>query len=187
MIQALKLWKKNLPTDNQANCKYFAAQELHCLSAKAHWHGLLQLDRPVILEFSSSSEEKRYALLVGVSKGQPLIRFNGDLSFPLDEVLNLWTGNYILPWQSPRPGMMEIAPKQKSTNVLWLRRQLSAATGQTTASDEPLIFDASLKSQVINFQRKYHLLADGLVGARTLILLDNTTGAVNSQHLKISD
>jgi general secretion pathway protein A len=187
MIQALKVWKKNVPAENQADCRYIATEGLQCLFDKANWKDLLELDRPAILEFSLPSEEKRYALLTGVEKGQPVLRFNDDLKFPLTDLLNAWNGYYLILWQSPRPGMLEIAPQQQSSNVLWLRKQLSVATGAVVSTDQPLFFDESLKTQLINFQRRHHLTADGIAGARTLIHLDNSTGAADSPHLKITD
>jgi len=187
MIQALKVWKKTVPAENQVDCHYIAAEGLQCLFDKANWKDLLELDRPAILEFSLPSEEKRYALLTGVDKGQPILRFNEDLRFPLADLLNAWNGYYLILWQSPRPGMLEIAPQQLSSNVPWLRRQLNVTTGAAVNADQPLFFDESLKTQLIDFQRRHHLTADGIAGARTLIHLDNSTGAADSPHLKITD
>lgn len=187
MIEALKVWKKAVPAETPVDCGYMGTVGLHCLFDKATWKDLLELDRPAILEFSIAAEEKRYALLTGVDKGQPIIRFNDDLSFPLADLLNAWNGYYLILWQPPRSGMLEIAPQQLSGNVLWLRQQLSAATGIAARGDQPLFFDEPLKTQLIDFQRRHHLTADGIAGARTLIHLDNSTGAAGSPHLKITD
>lgn len=187
MIQALKIWKKSLPADNRADCRYMETVGLHCLFDKANWKDMLELDRPAVLEFSLANDEKRYALLTGVRKGQPVIRFDDEIAFPLADVLNLWNGYYLILWQPPRPGMTEIIPRQTSTNVLWLRQQLSAITGAGINVNEPLFFDEALKTQVINFQRQHHLTTDGIAGARTLIHLDNSTGAGDSPHLEITE
>ncbi len=187
MLQALKAWKKAVPADNRVDCNYVATVGLRCLFDKADWKELLELGRPAILEFSLPSEEKRYALLTGVFKGHPIISFNEDLIFPLADVLNFWNGHYLMLWQPPRSGMVEIAPQQLSSNVLWLRKQLSVATGAVASADQPLFFDESLKTQLIDFQRQHQLTADGVAGARTLIHLDNQTGAVGSPHLEITD
>jgi general secretion pathway protein A len=186
MLQALKAWKKPVPADNQVDCPYIKTQGLHCLFDKANWKDLLELNRPAILEFTLASEEKRYALLTGVRQGQALLRFDADVSFPLAEVLNLWNGYYLMLWQSPRPGMTDISPLQISGNVLWLRQQLNA-DNRLPQTANPQLFDGSLKTEVINFQRRHHLTADGIVGARTLIHLDNAAGAADSPHLEITD
>ena len=187
MIQALKAWQKTVPADNRIDCNYLETVGLHCLSDKSDWKELLELDRPAILEFLLPSEERRYVLLTGVFKGHPVLRFNEDLIFPLAEVLNFWNGHYLVLWQSPRSGMVDIAPQQLSSNVLWLRKQLSAAMGEDSHADQPLFFDESLKAQLINFQRQHHLTADGVAGARTLIHLDNQTGAAGSLHLEMTN
>jgi general secretion pathway protein A len=186
-IQALQVWNKAVPADNRADCQYVAAVGLHCLFAKAKWNDLLMFDRPVVMEFLTPSAQKHYALLIGVNKGQPVFRFNGDFTFPLNEVLDIWRGYYMLPWQSPRPSLKELAPAQLSNDVLWLRQQLSAAMETSPSAEHPLYFDPPLKTQVIDFQRLHHLNSDGIVGARTLIHLDNATGATNSPHLQITD
>ncbi|MEF3076562.1 AAA family ATPase [Methylobacter sp. Wu1] len=187
MIQALKAWKKAVPTDNRADCHYMETVGLRCLFDKANWKDILELDRPAILEFSLANEQKRYALLTGVHKGQPVIRFNDDLTFPLADVLSLWDGYYLMLWQPPRPDMADIVPQHTSANVLWLRQQLSTVTGTRTSVNEPMFFDEALKKQVIDFQRLHHLTADGIAGARTLIHLDNSIGAKDSPHLEIMD
>jgi general secretion pathway protein A len=187
MAEMLKIWKKNQAPDNTSDCKYTASIGLHCLLDKASWGELLALDRPAILEFTLSSGLKRYALLIGVNNGQPVIRFNDDITFPLNEVLDLWKGYYLILWQSPIPGMINIIPEQVSGNVLWLRKQLSSVTGVSTAAKQPLLYDKPLKEQVIAFQRRHTITADGIAGARTLIHLDNETGAYGSPHLKITD
>lgn len=187
MLQALKTWKKALPADNRADCNYMKTVGLRCLFDKTNWKDMLELDRPAILEFSSANEEKRYALLTGIQGGQPVIRFNDDLTFPLADVLDLWDGYYLILWQPPRPDMTEIIPRQTSADVLWLRQQLSAITGTGINVNEPLFFDETLKKQVINFQHRHHLTADGIAGARTLIHLDNSTGAGDSPHLTFKD
>jgi len=187
MIQALKAWKKAVPANNRADCHYMETVGLRCLFDKANWKDILELDRPAILEFSLANEKKRYALLTGIRKGQPVIRFNEDLAFPLADVLSLWDGYYLMLWQPPRPDMADIVPQQTSANVLWLRQQLSAVTGTRTSVNEPMFFDEALKKQVIDFQRLHHLTADGIAGARTLIHLDNSIGAKDSPHLEIMD
>lgn len=187
MIQALKVWKKAVPANSRVDCNYMKTVGLHCLFAKAPWKDVLELDRPAILEFSLADEKKRYALLTGIRKGQPVIRFNDDLTFPLADVLSLWDGYYLVLWQPPHPDMTEIIPHQASANVPWLRQQLSAIAGTGIDTSESPFFDEALKAQVIDFQRQHHLTADGIAGARTLIHLDNSTGAGNSPHLEIKD
>jgi general secretion pathway protein A len=186
LFDTLKVWKKPLPADNQADCEMLKKLTLHCLIDTASWDELLKLNRPVILEFTMPAGEKRYALLVGMRQGQVLFHEAQDVNFSVAEVQQLWDGHFILAWQSPRPKMQDIIPNEQSGNVLWLRQQLSKVLRVATPSKQAQLFDEALKIQVIKFQQQQHLTADGVVGPRTLIHLDNRTGALNSPHLLMS-
>ena len=186
MIQALQIWKKALPADKQASCNYVISIGLNCLFDKANWRELLILDRPAILEFALDSDAKRYALLTGIDKGQAVIHFNEDLSFPMTEVMRFWNGNFLMLWQPPLSGLQAIAPAQQSDSVLWLREQLNLIEGGEANAYQSPLFDESLKAKVIEFQRRQHLTPDGIVGVRTLIHLINETGTGDSPHLKIT-
>lgn len=186
MIQALQIWKKALPADKQASCNYVISVGLQCLFDKANWRELLLLDRPAILEFALDSDAKRYALLTGIDKGQAVIHFNGDLSFPMTEVMRFWNGNFLILWQPPLSGLQAIAPAQQSDSVLWLREQLNLIEGGEANAYQSPLFDEPLKAKVIEFQRRHHLTPDGIVGVRTLIHLINETGTGDSPHLKIT-
>lgn len=188
MLQALKVWQNPLPSDGGIDCDYIASLGLHCLSDNASWKDLLALDRPAILQFSLPPEQKRHALLIGVDKGQAIFLFDDDLRFPVADVLTLWDGHFLLFWRSPRSDTTIIAPLKISNNVAWLREQLSVGTGEAEDNTSPsLFFDDALKASVIEFQHRHHLLEDGIVGAQTLIHLDNQTGADTSPHLEITE
>ncbi|MGR8932128.1 MAG: AAA family ATPase [Gammaproteobacteria bacterium] len=184
MRQALRVWGKTLPDDHPVNCQNLAAEGLWCLTDKGNLNDLLEMDRPALLEFSMATGGKRYTLLTGVNRGQATLRFDEDFDFPVDEMEKLWTGNFLVLWQPPMPGVLAIGSAQASESVVWLRKQLNAANGLSIQSDLSPVFDYKLTTQVLEFQRRHHLTADGIVGARTLIQLENETGAKGSPHLR---
>jgi general secretion pathway protein A len=57
--------------------------------------------------------------------------------------------------------------------VRWLRERLALAAGQPVPDPLSEVFDAALAEQVRAFQRDHGLQPDGLVGPRTLVLLNN--------------
>ncbi len=181
---ALKLWGKEIPANQQVDCDYAKKTGLNCLFNNGNWKDLLAYDRPVVLEFSLSPGIKRYALLTAIKDGQPTLTFDSNVTFPLADVLSFWDGYYVLLRQSPRPAMKAIYPGQSSPNVEWLRQQLAAVDGVSQETKQPQFFDADLKTRVINFQQAHHLTPDGKVGAQTIFYLDNATGAKGSPHLK---
>jgi general secretion pathway protein A len=163
------------------------ANGLHCLFGKATWQELLAMNRPVVLEFFLPGGEKRYTVLTGIRQHQALVQLQGDTAFPLADVVKNWNGYYLLVWQSPRPEMKRIYPGQRSEHVRWLRQQLNVINGVQETVTQPQFFDQALKQRVRDFQRRHHLLEDGIAGAQTIIYLDNMTGSADSPHLKITD
>jgi general secretion pathway protein A len=184
LTNALKLWGKEIPANQQVDCNYAQKTGLLCLFDRSNWKDLIAFNRPVVLEFSLSPDTKRYALLTAIKDGQPTLSFDHNVTFPLADVLSFWDGYYVLLWQSPAPTMKAIYPGQSSANVLWLRQQLTAVDGINQEIQYPQFFDVSLKARVINFQQAHHLTPDGKVGIQTIFHLDNATGAKGSPHLK---
>lgn len=184
LTNALKLWGKDAPANQQVDCNTVQKTGLNCLFDRGNWKDLVAFNRPAVLEFSLSPEVKRYALLRAVKDGQPTLQFEQNVTFPLADVLSFWDGYYLLLWQSPTPTMKAIYPGQSSENVAWLRQQLAAIDGINQEVKYPRFFDADLKARVINFQQTHHLTPDGKVGAQTIFHLDNATGAKGSPHLK---
>jgi general secretion pathway protein A len=61
-------------------------------------------------------------------------------------------------------------------DVGWLRQQLGRARGVDTTAADPLYFDASLRQQVMDFQRSNGLAVDGVVGKNTIIQINSRSG-----------
>jgi general secretion pathway protein A len=61
-------------------------------------------------------------------------------------------------------------------DVGWLREQLGRAQGVDMSAANPMYFDASLRQQVMDFQRSNGLAVDGVVGKNTIIQLNSRSG-----------
>lgn len=187
LLETLKIWGKAPSVLQSADCNVVQINGLNCLFGKASWQELLAMNRPVILEFFLPDGEKHYRVLTGIRQHQALVQLQGDEEFPLADVVKNWNGYYLLVWKSPRPGMKAIYPEQSSDHVLWLRQQLNVINDVQETVTKPQFFDQPLKQRVLDFQRRNHLLEDGITGAQTIIYLDNMTGSADSPHLKITD
>ncbi|PKD38385.1 peptidoglycan-binding protein [Methylomonas sp. Kb3] len=186
VTESLNTWHLSAPPGRTADCATVATLGLQCLFGKGNWQELLTLNRPAILAFSDPTGAKRYVLLTGVEHDSAIIRLKDTVNIPLAELVTLWDGNYLLLWRPPHPGVTEIAPTQQSAAVLWLRERLSKITGKPAGDMASRIFDETLKAELSSFQRRHHLTPDGIAGARTLIHLDNQSGASAAPHLAIT-
>jgi general secretion pathway protein A len=185
--QTLQIWGYQIQPDQDISCQSLQQFNLYCLYEKGTWTSLLELNRPIILEFSLPENQIRYGLLVGIHKDQPVIRFAEDLSYPLEEVLSLWNNHYLLIWNPPKPNMTRISPGKTSSKVIWLREQLNNWDGIQTKKEQPRYFDNMLVSRVKKFQQQHQLNPDGVVGPRTILHLQNAANSINFPTLEISE
>lgn len=173
-----KLWGKHIPSD--AGCNEIEETGLKCLLDQSDWNALKALNRPVIMEFSLPEAEKHYALLVGLDQENPVFLMNEKISFPLEQVLNLWNGYYLMLWQPPVKNITTVIPGTSSLATPWIRSHLDNAGIKFSGS---LLFDDNLKQAVLAFQNKKPLTSDGIVGPRTFIHLKNTDPLNSSPKL----
>lgn len=188
LLHALQNSGHTLPTTDPINCEILAEHGFNCMFGRANWQELRVINRPVILEFSLTSGEKRHALLTGIRQGQPVMNVdNKEWTFPLADVLSFWDGYYLILWQPSVPGMKAIYPGQTSDHALWLRQQLAVYDGLNPPVKDPRYFDNSLKNRVKDFQRQHNLTEDGIAGLQTLFFLDNQSGSNAFPRLLIKD
>jgi general secretion pathway protein A len=185
--KALKTLGKSVPAAGVADCEAVKALGVLCQLGKASWKEVLDMNRPVILEFVLPTREKRYALLTGLKQGNPVLSGGEPQGFPLAEVLSHWNGYYLLLWEPPMADMRTIFPGQWSERIVWLRQQLAVFDGLNPPVAAPQKFDQDLEARVIKFQHQHHLAEDGVVGAQTLFYLDNLTEAPNKPHLTVTN
>ncbi len=176
-------WQKK--TTPNTNCKKVEAKGLHCVLGKSNWEELLAFNRPVIMEFSISDTEKYYAILLGSKEGDPVFSVNADISFPIEKILALWNGFYMMLWQPPIQNIKVVYPGQSSEAVLWVRKHLPFNTNHSLNELSSTFFDAQLKSEVIKFQQLHQLIPDGIVGPQTFIHLSNNDLSNKSPKLKL--
>jgi general secretion pathway protein A len=184
---ALKILGKAVPPAGVADCEAVKAFGVLCQLGKASWKEVLDMNRPVILEFVLPTDEKRYALLTGLKQGNPVLIGSEQHDFPLAEVLSHWNGYYLLLWEPPMADARTIFPGQWSERIVWLRQQMAVFDGLNPPVAVPQKFDQDLEARVIKFQHQHHLIKDGVVGAQTLFYLDNLTEAPNKPHLTLTD
>jgi general secretion pathway protein A len=172
MSRLIRLWTPDLQLPAGQNvCQALSRARLECFRSSGAWADLEQIDRPAILTLNLGAGDPLYVLLTGIDGNEALLEgAQGTQRFRLDQLDSLWTGEYLLLWQH----MIEplaIGPQVRGSAVLWLRRQLALANGQSLAAHASERYDTPLANQVRKFQSTHGLEADGYVGIRTLIAL----------------
>lgn len=166
---AAGVFNKKLPQTLSVSCGNFERLAIHCLSDRLPLDALITLQRPVILQLALSPERKDYILLKALHEEKVVLQGNTEVEVQRAELESKWDGNAIILWESPFPFVKEIKPKQHHKAVAWLRQLLQLPSANGNAD----YFDEELRAKVIGFQQQNSLLADGLVGGRTIINLQN--------------
>ncbi|WP_461517629.1 ExeA family protein [Porticoccus sp.] len=164
-----------LPKVGVEPCQFAAGRQLGCMSGQGNLPILLQLNRPSLLTLYDGAGRAYSAALIGVDEADVILILGGELRrVPLTSLSQWWYGEYQVLWQLP-PGYIQPLKKGSSgTAVVWLLQQL----GETINADPVLRnFDEQLEQQVKLFQRGNGLIPDGVVGPRTIIALNNASGA----------
>ncbi len=168
----LALWGIQEPIANGQLCHRAVANGRACLVSTGSWNKLRGFDLPALLSLKSGSGETIQALLVGLV-GQDATLYVGDEEqhFPLHVVDRYWTGDFLVLWKPPVDDVTVIRQSHSGKSVQWLRRILAQVDGihSDVGDDSPV--DHELATRIKNFQRRYGLNADGIVGPETLIHL----------------
>ncbi len=169
------LWGANYDESAGTACAQAEAQGLSCYFNRGSWSGLRQLDRPAVLTLTDSRGETHRAVLVSLGEDTGELVIDGErATYPLDEIAELWFGQYLLVWRPPNGTTEAIRPGIRDRNVRWLRQSLAALDPEYRPSDpESELFDEELKNQLMDFQRTNRLRVDGIAGQQTQIVINS--------------
>ena len=170
-------------TDEQA-CAQAPTAGLSCLKGAGSWGMLRRFDRPAVLLLQAGSARPVAVVLQQIDGDQVALEVDGKVvRVPRAEVERSWFGAYRLLWKKPPSGNVVLKVGMRGRDVRWLRERLTQATGREAAGADPALYDAALAAEVTALQREHGLLADGIVGAHTLILLNNLVADPEVPHL----
>ncbi len=162
------LWGVDDQTLAGNSCQRAEAVKLRCRWGETSWEGLRDSNRAAILVMNGDRSGQRFVVLSGLqaTRAQVIV---ADLQFtiPVQILDKDWTGRYLSLWKPPFFPPRVMTPGQRDDSILWLREQLSAIQGETSATADAFLYDAELHRQVLMFQRDKGLQADGIVGPAT--------------------
>jgi general secretion pathway protein A len=156
----------------QIPCDFAPSAGLQCLSEHGNWSEIQRLDLPVILELWDGQDSPYHAALIGMDNGVLHLQLAGQQLETTQRALrDLWSGAYVVLWQTPPGYYGSLRVGQSHETVGWLRRQLTPMVDQSLASPTPNLFDERLREAVLEFQAEEGLQPDGIVGPATWIRL----------------
>jgi len=176
--QLFAQWSVKLPAAVEPDYCIFAYDlGLYCQVEKGSWGLLRQYNRPAIMELIRSDGQSVPVVLQRLEdRMAELIIGNELLRLDIGDVDRHWFGEFTLLLQLPPSGHVLLTAGDRNPDVVWLRQMLEAALQLQLPSDDPEYFDAPLQRQVMDFQRRHGLTADGVVGKQTLIQLNTYSG-----------
>jgi len=176
--ELLALWSVVLPPGVKPDFCDFAKQYgLLCLVEQGDWETLRQFDRPVILKLVAEGGRQVPVVLQHMNDSILELIIGDELyRLSIEQVSRYWSGDYVLLLQAPPGGRMYLKVGSRDSDVAWLRQELEAAMGVEIPASNPQSFDYALQKQVLEFQRRRGLVADGVVGKNTIIHLNSVSG-----------
>ena len=168
-----------------AACEQAKAQGLSCYYQRGTWNVIRQLDRPVVLTMIDSNGATHQPPLVSLSANSGVIRIGeARFTYPIEEISELWFGQYMLIWRPYNGNATEIRRGMRSPSVRWLRQSLAEINAEFSPilSDSDL-YDAELEQQLMDFQRRNRLQIDGLAGQQTQIMINSLLAVEGAPRL----
>jgi general secretion pathway protein A len=170
--------------ENADPCQVAEVSGLQCLSKLGSLRDVAHLNRPVVLNLSTTSTSQWF-VVTGIGIDSVTVTTGGvDYILDATEMLDLWSGFYTLLWRSPPAYRQAVKRGDSGVPVDWLLTQLAVLDGTTMPSViDNNIYDEAIESRIKRFQISVGLVPDGVVGAQTWIHL-NSVEATNIPTLR---
>lgn len=172
--QLLITWGRSRLYNHSNTCNTIKALGLRCLNQRGTWENVLKLNRPVILEIRDVQNTPHQLLVTSANSQSVTVSVHsGVVQLPLAEVLSAWKGAYLVFWQPERMDSENLFWGSNAPAVIWLRQQLTTLEMNVEPEISSPLYDGDLVASVKNFQESQGILADGIVGSQTFLILNN--------------
>lgn len=159
-------------------CWELTAKRVECTTDNIeNWQQLATINRPAVLILTTPERFAAHAVITGLNANEAeLLDTQGEpVRVPLAQLGPLWTGRIMYVWTRPDGFSEPLALGQRSPTILWLAQQFAILDSKATPlTDER--FSAPLRERVKIFQRNQGLVDDGIVGAQTLMKVNEILG-----------
>jgi len=169
------LWNMEYTRGATDGCSQALQAGLSCLTQRGSWNGLRQLNRPAILSLTDDDGNAHLVVLTAIQGDNATVSIGGvEVAHPVSEITDMWFGQYMLLWRPPGGAPVSLAPGSRSSQVVWLRQSLSNIDSRyASAAADSDVYDEDLAEIVRSFQKDFRLDVDGLVGQKTMIIINS--------------
>jgi general secretion pathway protein A len=157
-----------------SGCERALNAGLHCIYQTGTWNNLREHNRPAVIELQDSSGHKHHVLVTALTADSVALAMRGSpQKYDVQDVGRLWFGKYLLLWKPPAPAQEVLRLGDRGESIVWLRDALARYRGEPLAPAASDLFDRELQTQLVQFQNRHRLAADGVAGANTLAKLQS--------------
>lgn len=173
--QLFRQWGVAYTSRNRAaDCDYAITQGLRCFGGSGNLQTLMTLNRPTVLGLRDKSQRLFKVTLLSIGDGKAVISlFDSNFLVPVDKLLELWTGEYLMIWRAPEAYKTIVKRGMEGDVVEWITTNLSGNGGNNPGR----VYDRAVVERVKLFQQAHGLAPDGEVGPMTMIAINNFRGS----------
>jgi general secretion pathway protein A len=182
--QLFSLWGARYQAGTADPCTQASAQGLECYVQKGTIAQLRLYNRPAILMLTDDADTPHQIVLTGLDDEHAHVALGGTpQQVSIGDLSRFWFGDFILLW---RPGTRDpkpLGPGMRGAEVRQLRQQLARLSGSSAPAGASDVYDGELSQLVRDFQRAHRLMADGVAGVQTLVVLNGALATPDSPQL----
>lgn len=175
--QLFRLWGENWnQRQSPFACDYAAAARLRCLHRQGSRRSVEELDRPAVLELRDLQGKRHYVTLASLDGDRArIMQPEGSLDVAFADLEQYWFGQFSILWRLPPYMTDEVEAGRQNTEGVWLSARMMQLVSMHTSDDREIERVSRLvrEEQVRWYQRIKGLEPDGVVGAMTLIQMNN--------------
>jgi general secretion pathway protein A len=178
------LWSARYVAGSEDACSQALRQGLECLNETGGTQLLRRYNRPALLALEDDTGAVHQTIVVKLQDSRAQLLIGGaNHEVELPDLEARWSGDFLILWRPPQLDTRSLALGTQGEPVRVLRQRLSQWAGRPPETDVSDVFDESLRDQVMQFQQRSGLIADGIAGTRTQALLDASVASTDSPLL----
>ena len=131
------------------------------------------IDRPGIVVLNENGGLLKSYLLTYIDDNSVTLKMkNGEIDLDLDQFKDRWTGSFLYLWRPHKEFDLLMQGDTDQLAMSWLQEKLSMDDEGIEKVIAGGRYTEAVKDQVVGFQRRHGLKADGIVGRETLMRLN---------------